>query len=165
MKQSLLLLLLSLVLPPAFAEESAAAAFFGKLAGEWQGTGEVSAMAADMRMTWEPVLDGRFLRLTMDNRMTGAEGKTWHFKSQAYYRIEKDGTITGTWFDSRGITQPLAGGVEQDAMTIQWGTEAIERGRSHYRLSADALEVTDEVLTKEGEWRTFGRTRLTRKAP
>jgi hypothetical protein len=163
MKHALVMLLLSLALSPACADESAASTFFGKLAGEWQGTGEVSAMAADMRMTWEPVLDGRFLRLTMDNRMTGAEGKAWHFKSQAYYRIEKDGTITGTWFDSRGITQPLTGGVEQDAMTIQWGTEAVERGRSHYRLSADALEVTDEVLTKEGEWQVFGRTRLTRK--
>jgi hypothetical protein len=162
MKHTLVMLLLALAAPPAFAEESAASAFFGRLAGEWQGTGEVSAMAADMRMTWEPVLDGRFLRLTMDNRMTGAEGKAWHFKSQAYYRIEKDGTITGTWFDSRGITLPLTGGVEQDVMTIQWGTEASERGRSHYRLSADALEVTDEVLAREGEWQVFGRTRLAR---
>ncbi len=162
MKHALVMLLLSLALPPAFAQESAASAFFGKLAGEWQGAGEVSAMAADMRMTWEPVLDGQFMRLTMDNRMTGAEGNAWHFKSQAYYRIGKDGAITGTWFDSRGITLPLTGGVEQEAMTIQWGTEAIERGRSHYRLSADVLEVTDEVFTKEGEWRIFGRTRLKR---
>lgn len=120
MKLALVMLLLSLALSPACADESAASTFFGKLAGEWQGTGEVSAMAADMRMTWEPVLDGRFLRLTMDNRMTG---------------------------------------------TIQWGTEAVERGRSHYRLSADALEVTDEVLTKEGTWQVFGRTRLTRETP
>ncbi len=165
MKHALVMLLLWLAMPPAFAEESAASAFFGKLAGDWQGGGEVNQMAADMRMTWEPVLDGRFLRLTMDNRMTGAEGKAWHFKAQSYYRIEQDGTITGNWFDSRGITLPLAGGVEQDSMTIQWGTDAIERGRSHYRLSAEGLEVTDEVFTKEGEWRTFGRTRLLRTTP
>lgn len=162
MKHAFILLLLAFATPSALAEESAASAFFGKLAGEWQGTGEVSAMAADMRMNWEPVLDGRFLRLTMDNRMTGTEGKAWHFKSQAYYRIENDGTITGTRFDSHGITQPLNGGVEQDAVTIQWGTEATERGHSYYRLSVDALEVTDEVLTTEGEWRVFGRTRLAR---
>jgi len=146
MKYALAMLLLWLAMRPAFAEESAASAFRARLAGNWQGTGEVNQMAADMRMT-------------------GAEGKAWHFKAQSYYRIEQDGTITGNWFESRGITLPLAGGVEQDSMTIQWGTEAIERGRSRYRLSAEGLEVTDEVFTKEGEWRTFGRTRLLRTTP
>lgn len=162
MKPALATLLLWLALPPALAEETPASAFIEKLAGDWQGTGEVREMAAAMRMTWELVLDGQFLRLTMDNRMTGADGNTWHFKAQAYYRIESDGTITGSWFDSRGISLPLAGKVDQDSMTIQWGAEAIEQGRSHYRLSAEGLEVTDDVLTKEGEWQTFGRTRLER---
>ena len=108
-------------------------------------------MAADMRMHWEPVLDGQFQRLSMEDLMTGADGKTWHFKAQGYYHVGKDGTITGTWFDSRGISLPLAGRVEGDTMTIDWGTDAIERGRSSYRLTEGTLEVTDEVYTKEGE--------------
>ena len=153
----------ALLAMPAFAEEPSAAAFLGRLAGAWQGTGEVRQMAADMRMRWEPVLDGEFHRLSMENRMTGQDGQSWHFKADAYYRVRKDGTIAGTWFDSRGISLPLRGHVEGDAMTIDWGTPDIERGRSTYRLTADALEVTDEVYTKDGTLAVFGRTRLTRR--
>ncbi|HWN07187.1 MAG TPA: hypothetical protein VNO53_08490 [Steroidobacteraceae bacterium] len=152
----------ALLAMPALAEEPAAAAFLGRLAGAWQGTGAVRQMAADMRMRWEPVLDGEFHRLSMENRMTGQDGQTWHFKADAYYRVRNDGTIAGTWFDSRGISLPLSGRVEGDAMTIDWGTPDIERGRSTYRLTADALEVTDEVYTKDGALAVFGRTRLTR---
>jgi hypothetical protein len=148
---------------PALAEDTAAAAFLGRLAGRWEGAGEVRQMAADMRMHWEPVLDGEFHRLSMENRMTGKDGQSWHFKAQAYYRIQKDGTLAGTWFDSRGITLPLTGRVEGDAMTIDWGTAEIERGRSTYRLAGDALEVTDEVYGKDGALAVFGRTTLARE--
>jgi hypothetical protein len=158
----LAVVLLAMLTLPAVAQESTAAAFLGKLAGAWQGTGEVRQMAADMRMTWEPVLDGQFHRLSMENQMTGKDGQTWHFKAQAYYRVLEEGTITGTWFDSRGISLPLAGRVEGDAMTIDWGTPEIERGRTTYRLAGDGLEVTDEVHGKDGALAVFGRTRLTR---
>jgi hypothetical protein len=124
----------------------------------------VSGMAADMRMRWEPALDGKFHRLAMENLMTGQDGKTWHFKAEAFYRVLKDGSIAGQWFDSRGLNLPLAGRADGDAMTIDWGNEAsAERGRSTYRLSADALEVTDEVYGKDGTLTIFGRTRLVRK--
>ncbi len=155
-------MMLALAALPALADESPAAAFLGRLAGAWQGTGEVRQMAADMRMRWEAVLDGQFHRLSMENKMTGQDGKAWHFKAEAYYRVRKDGTIAGTWFDSRGISLPLAGRVEGDAMTIDWGTPEIERGRTTYRLAADALEVTDEVYTQGGALTVFGRTRLPR---
>ena len=148
---------------PAIAQESGAAAFLGRLAGAWQGTGEVRQMAADMRMSWEPVLDGQFHRLSMENRMTGKDGQSWDFRAQAYYRVLADGTIAGTWFDSRGISLPLTGRVEGDAMTIDWGTPEIERGRTTYRLAGDSLEVTDEIHGKDGALAVFGRTRLTRK--
>lgn len=147
---------------PASADEAAAAEFLGRLAGGWQGTGEVRAMAADMRMDWEPVLEGQFHRLSMENRMKGSDGQSWHFKALAFYRVGKDGSISGTWFDSRGISLPLTGQVEGDAMTIDWGTPDIERGRSTYRLTAEALEVTDEAYDKDGGLVVFGRTRLTR---
>jgi hypothetical protein len=149
---------------PSAADPADAAEFLGRLAGGWQGTGEVRAMAADMRMDWEPVLDGRFHRLSMENRMTGADGQSWHFKALAFYRVAEDGSIAGTWFDSRGISLPLAGRVEADAMTIDWGSPDIERGRSTYRLKAEALEVTDEAYGKDGGLVVFGRTRLQRRS-
>lgn len=150
-------------MPAALAEESPTSGLFAKLAGGWRGMGILSGMSADMRMNWEPVLDGQFQRLTLDNRMSGEDGKSWHFKAQAFYRIGKDGGITGTWFDSRGISQPLTGAIESDTLLISWGTEATESGRSSYRLSSGSLDVVDEVLTKDGEWRIFGRTKLTRQ--
>ena len=134
------LLLWIACLPAAFAQESPAAAFFAQIAGEWQGTGEVRGMASVQQMSWQPVLDGSFLRLTFDNCMTAADGKEWRFQAHGYYRIRDDGT-----------------------MTILWGTDDTERGRSSYRIEADELQVTDEVLSREGEWRVFGRTRLTRE--
>lgn len=158
-----ILLLWIACLPAALAEESPAAGFFAQLAGDWQGTGEVRGMASVQQMSWQPVLDGSFLRLTFDNRMSAADGKEWQFQAHGYYRIQDDGTITGTWFDSRGASFPLSGTVDDGStMTIQWGTGDTERGRSSYRLAAGELEVTDEVLSREGDWRIFGRTRLTR---
>ncbi len=159
-------LALVLACSPAFAEAPAASAFLERLAGAWKGTGEVSGMAADMRMRWEQALDGKFHRLAIENLMTGQEGKTWHFKAEAFYRVQKDGSIAGNWFDSRGISLPLAGRAGDDgrSMIIDWGNEASpERGRSTYRMpDGDTLEVTDEVYGKDGSLTVFGRTRLAR---
>jgi hypothetical protein len=149
---------------PSLADGPAALAFLRQLEGEWRGAGEVRGMAADMRMRWETALDGKFHRLAMENRMTGQDGATWHFKAEAFYRVQQDGSISGQWFDSRGISLPLSGLVDGESMTIDWGIEGSpERGRSTYRLSADALEVTDAVYGKDGQPGVFGRTRLMRE--
>ena len=151
------------VLPAAVAEESPATRLFAALSGHWQGTGEVRGMPSNQQMHWEAVLDGQFLRLSFDNRMTAPDGKEWRFQAEAYYRIQADGTIAGTWFDSRGVSFPLAGTVEPGGgMTILWGTAETERGRSSYRISAAGLDVSDEVQGLDGAWRIFGRTALTR---
>ncbi len=155
------LVLFMVVLAAASAAEHPAAKTFAALAGSWQGSGETNGMASSQQMTWEVVLGGQFHRLTLANRMTDADGKEWHFKAQAFYRIQYDGSIAGTWFDSRGLTFPLSGSVDEaGTMTILWGTAETEQGRSSYLLGAEGLEVTDEVLTREGEWRVFGRSSL-----
>ena len=128
--RSIAALALAIAFQGAQAEELPATAFFAKLAGHWHGNGEVRKMAADMRMHWEPVLDGQFQRLSMEDLMTGADGKTWHFKAQGYYHVGKDGTITGTWFDSRGISLPLSGRVEGDTMTIDASLSSMTNPRS-----------------------------------
>ena len=136
-----------------------------RLTGDWHGTGEVRAMAGDMRMHWEPVLDGQFHRLSME-RPDDRRGRQDLALQGAGVLPRRDGrhASPAPWFDSRGISLPLTGRVTGDTMTIDWGTEAsIERGRSSYRLAADALEVTDEVYGKDGKLSVFGRTRLTRR--
>lgn len=158
-----MLLLWAVLQPVAMAGAPAAAAPFANLAGEWQGSGEINGMASVQQMHWEPVLNGRFLRLTLDNRMTAADGVERRFQAQAFYRAGDDGAIAGTWFDSRGISLPLVGSIDdQGVMTILWGTDDTERGRSSYRIVADTLAVTDEVLTPAGAWRVFGRAKLSR---
>jgi len=151
-----------LLVLPALADDSAANAFFERLAGAWRGSGEVNRMTGDIQMQWETVLDGQFRRLSMENRMTGKNGETRHFRAQAFYRVAEDGSITGICFDSRGYSLPLSGRVDGDVLTVEWGTADIERGRSTYRLAGDALEVTDHVYAKDGALNAFGHTRLTR---
>lgn len=164
MKRVVALLLSMLAIPAASGMEDTAKDFFARLAGDWLGAGEVRGMASAQKMNWEPVLDGKFLRLSFDNRMTGDDGSAWRFSALAFYRIRDDGTIAGTWFDSRGVSFPLSGSVDAgDTLTILWGTGDTERGRTRYRLSAAGLEVTDEVMTKEGGWRGFGRSLLARQ--
>ncbi len=147
----------------AGADEARMRGFFAELAGSWEGTGEVLGMASVQQARWEPALDAAFFRFVFDNRMTAADGKQSRFRAEAFYRVAQDGSVTGTWLDSRGITQPLAGGQDETgALVILWGTEETERGRSTYRLVDDALEITDEVVGEDGNWRVFGQTRLTR---
>lgn len=158
--------LLALLLSASFAagaDEAGTRGFFAALAGEWQGKGETLGMASVQQARWEPALGAAFFRFAFDNRMTAADGRETRFRAEAFYRVDKDGTVTGTWLDSRGVTQQIAGGLDESgALVIQWGSEETERGRSTYRLVEDALEITDEVVGEDGNWRVFGQTRLTR---
>ena len=164
MKPVVALLLSILAIPAAIGAENTAKDFFARLTGDWQGAGEVRGMASAQKMSWEPVLEGKFLRLSFENHMTGDDGREWPFSAQAFYRIQDNGTITGTWFDSRGVSFPLSGDIGEDkTLTILWGTDDTERGRTRYRLTATGLDVTDEVMTKEGSWRSFGRSQLARR--
>ncbi len=148
----------------AAADESASARALNALVGDWQGEGTTSDMPSKQRLNWEPVLDGQFVRLTLDNRMTTPDGKEWHFQAQALYRAQPDGAIAGTWFDSRGFTFPLKGVTDDaGALTIDWGSDETERGRSRYRIAEGRLEVTDEVQENDGTLRVFGRSTLERR--
>lgn len=162
-KSAALITLLFAISLAAGADEARTRGFFAALAGDWQGTGETLGMTSTQRARWEPALGAAFFRFVFDNRMTAADGKETRFRAEAFYRVGRDGAVTGTWLDSRGVTQPLAGGQDETgALVILWGTEETERGRSTYRLVDDVLEITDEVVGEDGNWRVFGQTRLTR---
>ena len=160
---SMAALVLAFALQAAHAEEPAAYGILRQAHGPlaWQRR-SANSMAADMRMHWEPVLDGQFQRLSMEDQMTGADGKTWHFKAQGYYRVGKDGTITGTWFDSRGISLPLTGRVEGDTMTIDWGTEASSAGAAATAWRKAPSKSPTRSTPRKASFSVFGRTRLTR---
>ena len=129
-----------------------------RLAGAWEGSGTVLNTAANVRLTWEWTLDGRFLRLTFQNQMGPRR-----FEGHAYYRALGDGRYRGTWFDNSGMIRPIEARQDGDALIAAWGTPDTERGETTYRLMPDgALEITDRVLAKDGQWRPFGQVRATR---
>jgi len=146
-------------MPP---ERVAAMGVLARLDGTWTGTGTILGQASRVEMQWTPVLDGRFVRLTFTSHI-GPAPKTQRFEGHAYYEVRPDGAVRATWFDSSGMTRPITAVVEADAIVSAWGTPETEQGETAYRLvSASALLVVDRVRGKDGQWREFGRSTLSR---
>jgi hypothetical protein len=129
-----------------------------RLVGEWAGEGTVLETRADVRLTWAWTLDGEFLQLRFVNEM----GKR-RFEGHAYYRALGNGRYRGWWFDNSGMMRPIEAVQDGDAIVATWGTPETEVGETTYRLSpSGAMEILDRVRGKNGQWRDFGRTLLTR---
>lgn len=132
--------------------------FLKRLIGAWRGEGKAFGMDTRTELKWEEVLGSKFVRLTLRNEMRTAGGQTQTFEGHAYYQLNAAGAYEARWFDSRGISFPIKGEVEGDALTAFWGTPALEEGKSVYRLlAANRLEVVDSVKQKDGSWKEFGR--------
>lgn len=122
--------------------------------GTWSGDGKLMGNTARLELKWEWVLNGKFLRLSLKNESTTAAGERQLFEGHAYYEAKSDG-ISGTWFDSRGVSFVLKGSFEGDTLTVQWGNGE-EQGKSTYRLvDQGTLEVSDSVQLKDGTFRQF----------
>jgi len=124
--------------------------------GTWTGTGTLFGSPSDYTMTWERTLRDRFLRLSFRNSA---------IEATAFYRVADDPTWTGTWHDSRGVTQPLSATWSDSTLEVAWGSPETEQGRTTYRLvGPDAIDVRDEVLRGEA-WSVFGEARYARARP
>lgn len=129
--------------PPAVAETAG----LEWLAGRWQGEGQRRGETVETRLEARFVLGGRFLELSF------ASGG---FEGRAFYRPSGAGRWQGQWFDSRGVTMPLAAAAGGRSLTAEWGGEGTERGRTVYRLRADGrLEIGDSVAGADGRYRPF----------
>jgi hypothetical protein len=144
----------------AFQQSVAAAA--GEVAslkrfeGTWVGEGKFMGNNARLELKYEWVLQGKFLRLSLQNESKTTAGERQVFEGHAYYEVNSDGGVSGTWFDSRGVSFAVKGSFAGDALTVLWGDPATEQGKSVYRfVDAGALEVTDSVQLKDGTWRQF----------
>ena len=127
-----------------------------RLEGTWIGDGKLMGNDARLELKYEWVLNGKFLRLSLKNDSRTAAGAQQVFEGHVYYEAKSDGSINGTWFDSRGVSFAVKGSFTGDTLTVQWGNPAQEQGKSVYRLvDASTLEVTDSVLLKDGTWRQF----------
>lgn len=99
----------------------------GSLLGEWEGSGTLMGNTAEFSMKWEQVLNSQFYKLTFRNSIPNV---SFSMNAHAYYKVTDDGTVSGYWFDSRGISFPLSGSTEENTITINWGTPEIEQGRT-----------------------------------
>lgn len=124
--------------------------------GVWEGRGRLFNMDAGFHMTWERVLGGRFVRLTFRNSIPGTDGSSRSLDAQAYYKLDDDGRINGTWFDSRGMVLPLRGSVEGDALIIHWGSPETEEGRTEYRFVDETRIIVEDFVLRDGDWHHFG---------
>lgn len=134
-----------------------------RLLGSWRGEGKVMGLESRIQMKWERVLGGKFVRITFRNEMRGPQGPQI-FEGHGYYQAQPDGSYRGQWFDSGGEAHPIQGRAEGDALIADWGTKETKQGRTIYRLLAEnTVEVVDSVLSKEGQWREFGRSKFVRE--
>jgi len=136
-----------------------------QLHGDWRGSGEVNQRPAELSLSFRPAFGGRGHHLQFANRMQTAPEQTWTFAAEALYLCTEPTRCRGHWYDNRGMVLPLSVQVEAHALRVEWGDASTERGRTVYRIDdGGALLIEDEVLSKEGAWRTFGRGRLERVA-
>ena len=146
---------------PAAAQEEA---FLNRFQGYWQGEGKAYGRPNHLQMNWEWVLENKFLRLTLKNAMSSANGQKQVFEGQAYYQAAGEGKYEARWFDSRGVSIPIKAHAEGNALIALWFTPDRDQGRSTYRLvEPGKLEVIDEVQQKDGTWKEFGRVIVTRE--
>ena len=98
------------------------------------------------------------MRLTFRNEMP----KTT-FEGHAYYRPAGEGRYRGVWFDNAGMLRPLDARRDGDALVSKWGTPDTEEGETTYLLTSHSrMEIVDRVKSKDGTWREFGRSIVTR---
>lgn len=120
--------------------------------GEWKGTGTLMGNKANFEMKWEQVLNDQFLKLTFEN---GFSDGSFSMQANAYYQLKSDGTFTGYWFDSRGISFPLKGIHSSASITTEWENSGIEKGQSEYKiLESGEIQVSDFVF-RDGTYQKF----------
>jgi hypothetical protein len=149
---------MNLLLSLALVFQVSSDTLLSRFAGHWTGTGTVLNQPSQLSINWTWELNGQFLRLTFRNEMPKSV-----FEGHAYYRPSGEGRYRGMWFDNSGMLRPLDATRQGDALVSKWGTPDTEEGETTYRLLPDGkMEIVDRVKSKDGTWREFGRSLVSR---
>jgi hypothetical protein len=154
-----------LVLSLSVLAQSAADPVKERFAGTWKGQGKMTGRASQVQMKWEPVIEGRFVRLQVRTEWQTPDGKAQAFEGHAYYQKQKDGKYHATWFDAQGATLQVEGEFDGTALASLWGPQdKPKQGKSVYRLvNANEMEVIDSMQQPDGAWREFSRATFKRQ--
>lgn len=104
-------------------------------------------------MNWESILNDQFVRLSFRNSL---DNNSFSMEAYGIYKFNKDSTINGSWFDSRGITFPLNGQIQKNTLIINWGSPDIEEGRTEYALKPDGSMAVKDFVLRDGVYDLFG---------
>ena len=138
----------------SFAQSSQSFSEF--IIGIWVGQGTLFGQEAAFTMEWEHTLQTKFLRLAFVNSFKDQSGIERRMNAEAFYNLHEN---KGYWFDSRGTMLPLKLELTEQSMTVLWGDEKTEQGKTVYTtLDKDQVKVEDFVL-KEGAYVPFGKAR------
>lgn len=128
--------------------------FSETILGSWKGTGTLFGQKASFSMQWKNELNSKFIELTFENRFSDKSGVERVMKAIAYYHVERN---KGYWFDSRGMMLPLDLQIDDLTMTVLWGDEGSERGKTIYSILDKEHLSAEDFVFKDGSYMPFGK--------
>lgn len=150
MKVTFCIIALVLATLPLNAKQS----HLDRFTGYWEGDGALFGAKAEFEMKWNWVLDRKFLHLEFKSERISENGSTISFSGHGYYNFKGD-SLTGTWFDSRGISFPLKGNFDDHSIITEWGSEDLEKGKTEYILHRNGSMQAVDYVFRDGEYAQF----------
>lgn len=122
----------------------------------WNGSGILMGKEATFTMDWQRVLSNKFIKLEFQNKRKLEDDKDIVFRATAFYKIMNDTMVVGNWFDNRGVTFPLNGYIIENEMTIFWGNDETERGKTIYSYTTNNVITVEDFIMNNGKYIKFG---------
>ncbi len=163
MKRSILIIGLLFFLVSIDSNAQSQKDFFQKIKGDWIGEGNLFGAPAKFSMNWEIVLADKFARLSFHNEFKDGNGTTRSMDAEAFYKFDPNASITGNWFDTRGLILPLKCEVKDNTLIVLWGDKATEQGKTEYQLISENQIAVKDFVMRNGEYAEFGGASYKRK--
>ncbi len=156
-----LIIIFSCIFRPAEAQTQRGLIKLKPFEGAWKGEGKLFGSPATFQLNFSFELEDNFLQLKFRNEyatQTGPQG----MDAMAMYKIQSDSSLTGKWFDSRGMILDLTSTLKTDLLTTLWKNDE-EQGRTVYQIiSQNQLSVMDYVF-RNNDWVLFGEANYRRE--
>ena len=123
----------------------------------WIGSGVLMGKEATFTMEWQRVLRNKFIKLEFQNKRKLGDNEYLVFRATAFYKIVNDTMVVGNWFDNRGMSFPLKGSINENELTILWGNDDTEMGKTIYHYLRDNNKITvEDFVMNNGKYSNFG---------
>ena len=123
----------------------------------WTGSGFLMGEEATFTMDWQRVLNNNFIKLEFENKRKSENNEYIVFSATAFYKIVNDTMIVGNWFDNRGMTFPLKGSIKKNELTIIWGNDETEMGKTIYHyINHNIIITVEDFVMNNGKYYKFG---------